>query len=208
MNALNICIDELPDTLDLDGHDVPIRTSFRIGMLFEMMIESRELDEQEMLRQAFELWFEDKTLAYIAANNLTEQAVRGMMWFYSCGKVNGQQEEQREKKQKKEDKRFGRRIYDFDIDAPLIYAAFRSQYGIDLQDDDLHWWKFSALFSGLNESEQIVKVMGYRAVNVSSIKNKDERQRMAKLQSMYALPDHRTNEEKAKLAGAIFGGMT
>ncbi len=206
MNALNICIDELPESLDLDGHDVPIRTSFRIGMLFEMMIESRELDEQEMLKQAFELWFDEKSLAYISSNNLVQQAVRGMMWFFSCGKVNSEQKEKAE--EKPEDKSvFGRRIYDFDIDAPLIYSAFRSQYGIDLQDDDLHWWKFAALFSGLHEDEQIVKVMGYRSINVSSIKNKDERHRLARLQAMYALPDHRSNEEKERLAGAIFGGM-
>lgn len=202
MNA-NICIDELPTSLGLDGHDVPIRTSFRIGMLFEMMIESRELDEQEMLRQAFDLWFDEESLAYIAKHELVQPAIRGMFWFYSCGK-----EQKKQEKQSKEGKSdFGRRIYDFEEDAPLIYAAFRSQYGIDLQDDDLHWWRFAALFRGLHEDEEIVKIMGYRAVNVSSIKNKDERRRLAKLQAQYALPDHRTNDEKARMAGAIFGGI-
>ena len=53
--------------------------------------------------------------------------------------------------------------FDFELDADYIYAAFMSQYGIDLVDIEyLHWHKFLALFKGLKEDEMICKIMGYR----------------------------------------------
>lgn len=200
---MNLIIDELPRALKLKGSVFPIRTDFRIGMLFEMMIESRELSDREMARQAFRLWFEEEQIAAIARQDVVREALDGIIWFYSCGK----RDEEKEKQGEKKPGEFGRRIYDFEIDAPLIYAAFRSQYGIDLQEAQLHWWQFTALFSGLHQDEQIMQIMGYRSVNLAEIKNKDERRRLAKLQARYALPDHRTKEEKQRLAGALFGGI-
>ena len=71
------------------------------------------------------------------------------------------------------------------------------QYGIDLQDIEyLHWWKFKALFNGLAENTQFVKIMGYRAMDISKIKDKKEKKRYRELQRLYALPDMRTEEEK------------
>ena len=53
--------------------------------------------------------------------------------------------------------------FDFEIDSDYIYAAFMSQYGIDLVDiEHLHWHKFLALFRGLKDDEVICKIMGYR----------------------------------------------
>lgn len=34
----------------------------------------------------------------------------------------------------------GERDFDYEFDAPEIYASFRQLYGIDLMDEDLHWW--------------------------------------------------------------------
>lgn len=34
------------------------------------------------------------------------------------------------------------RDFDYEFDAPEIYASFRQLYGIDLMDEDLHWWQF------------------------------------------------------------------
>lgn len=44
-------------------------------------------------------------------------------------------------------------VLDYDIDAPYIYAAFMEQYGIDLLEASLHWYKFLALLQGLHDTE-------------------------------------------------------
>ena len=79
----------------------------------------------------------------------------------------------------------------------MIYSAFMSQYGIDLQKIKfLHWWEFKAMFECLNDDNKIVEVMGYRSINLAKIKDKDEKARIRKLKKLYALPDMRTDEEK------------
>ena len=60
----------------------------------------------------------------------------------------------------------------------------------------MHWWKFRALFNGLNENVMFSKITGYRSMNTDKIKDKEQREYYEKMKRMYALPDNRTIEEK------------
>lgn len=48
-------------------------------------------------------------------------------------------------------------------DAPLIHAAFRQAYGIDLHNVDLPWETFCLLLSGLPENTRFCEVVAIRA---------------------------------------------
>lgn len=48
-------------------------------------------------------------------------------------------------------------------DAPLIHAAFRQAYGIDLHRVDLPWMTFCELLSGLPEATRFCEVVSIRA---------------------------------------------
>lgn len=48
-------------------------------------------------------------------------------------------------------------------DAPLIHAAFRQAYGIDLHQVDLPWATFCELLSGLPEATRFCEVVSIRA---------------------------------------------
>lgn len=202
MQTANILIDPLPLAIQVSGRELPIETDFRTGILFEQLVQSREIPQEEKIAYAVNLYFPD---CFPEDADGQVQAVNGMLWFYACG-----DEEQTKPKESapSDGSRTARRIYDYDVDAPLIYAAFLAQYRIDLQDIEyLHWWKFIAMFKGLTQDHKIVEIMGYRSINVAKIKNKAEREHYAALQAKYALPDNRTTEEKAAAAGALFGGM-
>lgn len=54
------------------------------------------------------------------------------------------------------------RLYSFTKDGGLIYSAFRSQYGLDLQRDELHWWAFLALFHDLSPDCRFYQLVGLR----------------------------------------------
>ena len=56
--------------------------------------------------------------------------------------------------------------------------------------------KFKALFNDLNENIQFSKIMSYRAMDLSKIKDKDMKKQYRKLKTLYALPDMRSEEEK------------
>ncbi len=57
-------------------------------------------------------------------------------------------------------------LLDYELDAELIYSAFYKEYKIDLFDENLHlhWYKFQALLSGLQETKlnQIMKIRSYK----------------------------------------------
>lgn len=80
------------------------------------------------------------------------------------------------------------RVYDFETDAPLIYAAFFTQYGIDLSLADMHWHQFLYLFYGLNEEHKIFKIIQYRTMDLSLIKNQEQKKFYRKMKRMYRLP--------------------
>ena len=42
----------------------------------------------------------------------------------------------------------GEKDFDYEFDAPEVYASFWQLYGIDLMETDLHWWQFRALLGG------------------------------------------------------------
>lgn len=86
---------------------------------------------------------------------------------------------------------------DYELDAELIYAAFKQQYGIDLIDvEELHWHKFLALIKGLSADTKLREVMGYRCYRKSSAdKNKDVYE---ELRFAWAI-ERITPEEKAEI---------
>ena len=186
---MNILIDKLPT----EHKGLKINTNFRLFILFELLMQDKDYTPEEKIKLSLDLFFENKI------TNIKE-AVECILWFYSGGI------DKKEKKEKKEESQTKKRIYSFEYDAEYIYSAFLDQYGIDLNEIDyLHWWKFKAMFKSLKSDNKIVEIMGYRAINVSKIKNKDEQKKYKKLQMEFALPDNRSEEEKeTEFANALW----
>ena len=191
---MNILIDVLPESVTVDGEEYEIRTDFRTSMLFELLMQDNEVKPQDKTKKALKLYY-----PVIPAN--INEAVEAILWFYRCGKEDNPQ------RQKMNAKKGKTRVYSFEYDDDYIYAAFMTQYGIDLQDIEyLHWWKFQSLFRSLNSSNKIVEIMSYRTTDISQIKSKTEQARIARLQKLYEIPHAMTREEKIAHAGAAFGG--
>lgn len=178
---MNILVDKLP--IDYEG--LKIDTNFRSFILFELLMQDNKLSTEEKIYLALNLFYESPPKDI-------KKGIEGILWFYGMGNTN-------KKSSKKEEKSSRNNIYSFEHDAKLIYSAFLSQYGIDLNEIEyLHWWKFKSLFEGLNEENKICKYMQYRSIDLSKIKDKEEKKRYKKLKQLCALPDERTEEEKEK----------
>lgn len=106
-----------------------------------------------------------------------EEAVRGLLWFYRCG---------REDEEPREEGKSGEPLLSYTKDAPYIYADFWAQYGVDLQTVTLHWWQFQAMFQGLSEERKIVQIMGIRGKDTRGLP-REEKQRYEALKRQYAL---------------------
>jgi hypothetical protein len=184
---MNLLIDKLPT--DYEG--LKIDTNFRSFILFELLMQDSSLKKEEKIMLALNLFFKDEEFENV---DEIKKAIKAILWFYTLGKSEDKKEIKRKEKtvEKKQ-----KAIYSFEYDSNLIYSAFLSQYRLDLNEIDyLHWWKFRSLFEGLNEENRICEIMEYRAVDLSKIKDKDQKEHYKKLKIKYALPDNRTEEEK------------
>lgn len=87
--------------------------------------------------------------------------------------------------------------FDFEEDSAYFKAAFLSEYGIDLEAAELHWFTFCELFRGLPDECRLKRIMAIRNENLSEIKSKSERAHIAKLQKIFALKKHRPKKYKS-----------
>ena len=185
---MNILIDEVPEYVEIDGVEYKINTDFRIGIMFELLIQDNTFADMEKVEIALNLYYPEIPHDPI-------QALEKILWFYRCGKEYDAESPQ----EGTEGTTQQQAIYSFEHDAEYIYAAFLDQYGIDLQDiEHLHWWKFRALFKGLKEDNLIVKIMGYRAIKIDDSMTDSEKKFYRRMKKIYALPDNRTQEEKER----------
>lgn len=104
-----------------------------------------------------------------------------------------------------------KRLTSFEQDAPLIRAAFRQVYGIDLFRDRLTWFEFTELLQNLPEGNRYEDVIGIRAkpLPAPTKYNAKEREWLMKAKQSVAL--HLTDAEQAKKydsdVGKIFAGI-
>ena len=186
-----ITFDTLPEKASIDGTEYPIGFGYRTMMAIEMEIYSDHNDEQKLLN-ALNLFYLGNIPQDVTA------AVEYMMWFFRTGK-----EAKKEESGAASGLRKTRRGYCFEQDAPLLYAAFRQQYGIDLRrtkSAELHWWEFLALFEALDENTKLAKVIYWRTCPLKDM-SKKQKKYIQKMRSLYALKEpESTMDAKVKLA--------
>lgn len=182
---MNLLIDNLEEIVKKRIKE-DFNTNFRNSILFELLMQESNLSNEAKVYQALRIYYPNiKQITNI------DKAIENILWFYKCGK------DDTEKTGQNATKGNYKQIYSYEFDNELIYSAFKDQYGLDLQDIAyLHWWKFKAMFDALKNDNKIVEIMGYRAVNLSKIKDKEMRKHYKKMQKLYALPDMRSEEEK------------
>lgn len=76
---MNMIVDLLPETVEIDGEEYRINTDFRISIMFELLMQDDELEDSEKTMQALRLYY-----PIIPKNK--SQAVEKIIWFYRCGK--------------------------------------------------------------------------------------------------------------------------
>lgn len=182
---MNILVDLVPTTINIDNKEYEINSDFRISILFELLMQDNSMGDKDKFLMALQLY-------YPVIPESVNEAIEQMLWFYKCGK------DVRKSKGNGKGKSVTQ-IYSFEHDDDYIYAAFMDQYSIDLQDIEyLHWWKFKAMFKSLKEDNEIVKIMSYRSMDISKIKDKEQKAYYKKMQELYKIPVSKDDENKLK----------
>lgn len=178
---MNLLIDGLPETVEICGAHCPINSDFRAGILFEEAVLDPSLSGEEKLMTALKLYYPDTEISA----DMLEEALIQALWFYRCG-IDQTEDEGSDCE---EDREPQKKSFSYEYDADYIYAAFMSAYGIDLATSNLHWWQFRALFRALPEDTQIVKIIGYRTMEIPKKATKEQKAHYRRMKRIYALPE-------------------
>lgn len=183
---MSLIIDIIPESVEVGGNNLPINTDFRTSILFELLMQDKTIASEDKLETTLELYYQVE----IPKENKAE-AIERALWFYAGGLDIKESASEGKGKGSSSARR-----YSYEADDIYIYAAFLEQYRIDLQDEDLHWWKFRAMFRSLKDDCKISKIMSYRSMPINSNMAKAEQKFYSEMKRLYALPDDRTEEEK------------
>ena len=105
----------------------------------------RELAPKEKFFMISALCIEEKNLP---CDLPPDRIIDGLCDFYLCGEKAKGQEKQTTP------------VFSFCEDGGYIFAAFLSSYGVDLLSIPyMHWFVFSALLKGLDDSTRLMKIM-------------------------------------------------
>lgn len=176
----------------IDGKDYAINTDFSVWMEIEHIFFDRTRREEARLAEIL-------VLAYPVLPPKPIEAVRKIVWFYSGGIEN-------EEIAANANEAIAVPLYDLVRDFDYVWASFLSEFGIDLTTEALHWWKFKTLLGCLDENCRFAKVIGYRSVDVSSIKDNNLKNFYLKMKKKYRLPlDDISGQQKiADSLGVLF----
>lgn len=176
----NIIINECPEIVEISG------LSFKINSDFKNILKILDILEKT----------EDKNVAGKLAlrkfynNNIPddiETAVEAFVEFISnkSDSVEIDDEEERPEEEK---------IFDMLFDSNYIYAAFIQNYGMDLNQINLHWWKFKTLVEGLPSNTKLSDIIQIRGQELP--KDSKQRATMNRLKEVYKLPGKDKHDEE------------
>ena len=167
-------LDELPDMWEV----YPIETDFRIGIQIHQILEDKDLTDYEKYISAADLLFK-------GVHPDPEYYSEAVMWFMSGWN--------HDNSKKSKDRT---RVLDYDIDQWRLYSAFRSQYGINLNTANMHYWEFMGLLTTLDKCA-FTRVVDIRLQKEMPKMGKEAKAALKKAKDMYRLeqPDQKVSEE-------------
>lgn len=176
---MNLFYEKYPKVLEVHGEFYPIITDFREYIRLLDMLKCKDLNDVQKIMILKEYFLTDISIDATALRALTNFVTMEMEEKESEQDPDGEEPEETSQKN----------LFSYEIDYPYILSGFLRDYGIDLETVNyLHWWKFRMLFDGLSEDTEIKQRIMYRGINLSDIKDKDERKRISRIQKQIRLP--------------------
>lgn len=176
-----------PRYVRVNNKKYKINTSYKIALKCNEIAEDENISDIERALAIIYVLFGEEALNDKENRNLLLEKAKK---YLLCGQ---------------EPSKDGNRDMDFKQDFPYIKASFMSDYHIDLNEKDMHYWEFYELLNGLSNSDIgncciLNRVRNLRNFNLSEIKDVKEREKIRKAKESVALKKkkkvYQTNEQK------------
>lgn len=164
-----------PKYLEIDNVKYNINTDFRYAIECDRIARDTTIGDYERILGIICVLFGEKALD---KKEHHEKLFKGAMKYLLC-------EEEPQTSDVKQDM-----SYQQDMD--LIEISFFSDYGIELEEEKMHWYKFNKLINGLSNSELgdcciLNRIRNLRNIDLKTIKDSKTRSEIEKQQKRWAL---------------------
>ena len=159
----------ISDFVEVKGEKYKINTDFKVWIEIEHLLFDKSKSYERRLAEIL-------ILAYPILPPDPLEAINGVLWFYTGGEV---------KTEGGEDNILP--SYDLSEDFDYVWGAFLGEFGIDITEKYLHWWKFRTLLLCLGDESRFSKIVGYRTMDISSIKDKNMKRFYEKMKRKFSL---------------------
>ena len=162
---------ENPEYIKVDGKKYKINTSYKVALRCNEISMDETIGRVEKMLAIIYLLFGEEALE---DKKNYEKFFELAIDYLRCG------EELDDEPNEEPDMSFSQ-------DYRLIRASFKSDYGIDIEKEDLHWWDFYTYLNGLTENCVLNRVRELRTYDTSGIKDVKERERINRAKKRFAL---------------------
>lgn len=176
-----------PEYVEVENKKYKINTDFRIAIKCNQVAEDETIGDYERALAIIYMLFGEEA---INTPDHYETLLKLAKKYLSCG-----EEIENMNKNEKPD-------MDFIEDYAYIKTSFRSDYGINLDKENLHWWEFFDLINGLSNSElgnccilnRIRNLRNYDTKDITDIK---EKRKIEKAKEQVALKKYKQKKTEA-----------
>ena len=175
---------DYPKYVKIGEKKYKINTDFRVAIeCQEIALDDSIGDFERALAIIYKLFGEDG----LDDSNNYEKLLELAQKYLSCGKeVDSKTNEEPD--------------MDFIQDMPYIKASFRSDYNINLDDEEMHWWEFYDLMNGLSNSEMgnccvLNRIRNLRTFDTKDIKDQKELAKINEAKKQVALKKREVKKE-------------
>ncbi len=165
----NVMLDRLPT--EYKGY--PINSDFRIGVQMFQALSDNGLTDMEKISISCALLFDVENAAEYPDMATMQE---GVQWFlsgwYTDNPIKSKEEQKKD--------------VDYDVDQWRIFSAFLTQFGINLNTVDMHFWVFMGLLSTLEECA-FTRVVDIRTKKIDPKMKPSDKKMLKEVKERYAL---------------------
>lgn len=175
-----------PEFIEIDNRQYKINTDFKVALACFEALEDDEINDVARMYAIISLLLgveKDGEIIVPDFNNEDlKKVVELLMKYLSCNN--------------NDNTTINKKDMDFIQDKEYIYASLMTDYNIDLESKDMHWWKFCNLIKGLTDKCILNKVRDIRNTDLSEYKDIKTREKLIKAMESVKLKEKKTKEQK------------
>lgn len=175
----NPLLDAPPETAEVNGRTYQVATDYRIALAYIRLQESDDMTDQDKAVMALSMFYGPQ----VQIEDM-EALAEHLRWFLRRGKEEDAQEGSH-----------GDPVFDIQVDAGRIFAAFLQAYRINLRKVRMHWWIFLELLDALPQGTHLADVIEIRQRPFRQGMSAAERNSLARMKDHYRIGIHRSPEE-------------